>query len=385
MSSLRMDLPEVFSGEDGADFHQWIRRFELASEFIPGASEKTHILLPARLSGPAFIVWEGLSDSDKKDFSKIKAKLSQVFGRDQYLQTFRSCITARKRLASEPLEVYASAIITMVEEAFPKYDGEAKDGESFRRFTAGLDSNLQKKILEMGGTTMTDALNIAVRVERANQQAPSATISATESSDTVYLQLLKRMDVLEKKLSELSVKQEQDRSFRPRPSRSPSPVYSRHHSKTQFNRSPSPRSTYTSDYGHRHSQTDYSGRHRQGQRPRSPSPHTRRYTPDYQDRGSRTSRDEYRSHYRQGQRSPSPRAEYERRPPSPHRDRYRQQSPSSQPTYHHRQQQPDEHFHGRTTSYSNNNRSYSDSSRDVHPRDDDRRVHFADHDSGNFY
>ena len=87
-----MDLPEVFSGEDGADFHQWIRRFELAAEFIPGASDKTHILLPARLSGPAFIVWEGLPESDKKSISKIKAKLSQVFGREQFMQTFRSCI-----------------------------------------------------------------------------------------------------------------------------------------------------------------------------------------------------------------------------------------------------------------------------------------------------
>ena len=115
-----MDHPEVFSGEDGADFHQWIRRFELAAEFIPGASDKIHILLPARLSGPAFIVWEGLPESDKKDISKIKAKLSQVFGREQFLQTFRSCITARKRHDDEPLEVYASSIITMVEEAFPK-------------------------------------------------------------------------------------------------------------------------------------------------------------------------------------------------------------------------------------------------------------------------
>ena len=147
-----MDLPEVFTGEDGADFHQWIRRVELAAEFILGASYKTHILLPARLSGPAFIVWEGLSEWDKKDISKIKATLSHVFGREQFMQTFRSCITAHKRHAGEPLDMYASSIITMVEEALPKYDKDAKEGESFRRFIAGLDSNLQKKIHELGGT-----------------------------------------------------------------------------------------------------------------------------------------------------------------------------------------------------------------------------------------
>ena len=100
--------------------------------------------------------------------------------------------TARKRHADEPLEVYASSIISMVEEAFPKYDKDAKEGESFRRFVAGLDSNLQKKIHELGGTTLAEALNIATRVERANQQIPTASISAMDK-DFAYARIMKRL------------------------------------------------------------------------------------------------------------------------------------------------------------------------------------------------
>lgn len=334
MSTFKMDLPETFSGEEGKDFHQWIKRFELAIEFIPGADEQQHILLPARLSGSAFTIWDGLPEAEKKDFGKIKDKLSQVFGRTQYLQTFRSCITARKRLPNEPLEVYASAIITMVAEAFPKYDAEAKDGEAFRRFIAGIDEKLRIKIHELGGTTLPDALDIALRIERAREQ-PSPTTSATVASteltntqDTVYAQILKRLDVLERKFDKLNLMEDRsatgDRQprpstnyFNPRdncpspPSRFLSPNsrsrYSQHYEKKQSGRqstrqyeSPGPSRRHPSkddyspsDYHRRPSPNVRDSPNLHDQRPRSTSPRwERRYTSpslqranSYQDQG----------------------------------------------------------------------------------------------------
>ena len=374
MNTFRMELPEIFSGEEGTEFHQWIQRFELAAKIIPGAPDKNHILLPARLSGPAFIVWASLSESDKKSFDKIKAKLSQVFGRTQYLQTFRSCITARKRLFNESLEVYAAAIITMVEEAFPNYDADAKEGESFRRFIAGIDQKLQTKIHEMGGTTLTEALNIALRVERASQQVPSTTIASTEAKPDVYLRLLERLDEMEKKFDKLSFKQEQEkagvqqqrhpqrfsspRDNRPR-SPSPHPGYSHHHAdhrqserqSTSRYRSPSPRPRYVSDDDYRHGQ-----------------------------RHSSSSQAGYPPHHRQGQRfrSPSPHAEYQRRPPSP-RPEYRGRSPSPQQAllYQH-QRRPDRY----------DNQPYSYSRRDDRQSQEyalpNRHVHFADYKPENY-
>ena len=292
-----------------------------------------------------------------------------MFGRTRYLQTFKSCITARKRLVNEPLEVYAAAIITMVEEAFPKYDAEAKEGEAFRRFIAGIDLKLQTKIHEMGGTTLTEALNIALRVERASQQVPSTTIASTEvKHDIPYRRLLERLDELEKKFDKLNFKREQERAgaYQPRhPRRFSSP-------RDNGPRSPSPHSGYSRHYDHGQSDRQSTSRYR------SPSPQPRYASnDDYrhdQRRHPSSTQTGYppNPYHRQGQRfrSPSPHAEYQRRSPSP-RPEHRQRSPSP---------------HRRPDRYDNQPYSYS-------RRDDrqsreytlpNRHVHFADRKSENF-
>ena len=310
MNSFRVELPEVFSGEEGQDFHQWIQRFELASEVIPGANEKKHILLPARLSGAAFIVWEGLTEESKKNYQTIKDKLSQVFGRSQYLQSFRTCITARKRHTNEPLEVFASAIITLVEQAFPKYDAAAKEGESFRRFVAGLESKLQRKIHEMGGMDLKNALSIATRVENAErdvQPEPSPTVAITEvQQGNGYREIIERLDKLENKIAKLDISCQMNRNsnehprYFPQRSGSPSPYspdsYNRQDRQSRY-RSQSPQSRYQ----------------RRNQSPRQE--HQRDRQADYKYMRSQSPQQEHRRDRRADYnytRSPSPRQEHQR-------------------------------------------------------------------------
>ena len=295
MTSYRIELPEVFTGEDGKDFHQWIRRFEVAAEAFSDSSTKLHSLLPARLAGSAFTVWESLTESEKKDFEKVKEKLSQVFGRTQLIDTFKSCITARTRRPGEPLEVFGAAIASMVEEAFPNYDGPAKAGEKFRRYIAGLDRNLQVKIHEMGGANFEEALKIALRVERAGQTHQDmgiqvATMDTTKGTTTQPSEMqlvLHRLNELEQKFEKMCSKLEASATsnVHPRPStRSPQ----RHNSPEprsddryqRRNRSPSPayRAYQSTESNYRH---------------RSPSPHIRDYPPRSPD-------------HRRQYRSPSP-------------------------------------------------------------------------------
>ena len=56
----------------------------------------------------------------------------------------------------------------------------------FRRFVAGIDKALQIKIHEMGATTFDEALDIAVRVERASligqtSTSPDHVVASTSS------------------------------------------------------------------------------------------------------------------------------------------------------------------------------------------------------------
>ena len=349
MTSYRIELPEVFTGEDGKDFHQWIRRFEVAAEAFSDSSTKLHSLLPARLAGSAFTVWESLTESEKKDFKKVKEKLSQVFGRTQLIDTFKSCITARTRRPGEPLEVFAAAIASMVEEAFPNYDGPAKAGEKFRRYIAGLDKNLQVKIHEMGGSNFEEALKIALRVERAGQTHQDmgiqvATMNTTKDTTTQPSEMqlvLHRLNELEQKFEKMCSKLEASATsnVHPRPStRSPqrynSPEPRSDDRYQRRNRSPSPthRAYQSTDANYRH---------------RSPSPHIRDYPPRSPDhrRQYRSPSPQYSRH-----RSPSPRWNnqghvFEPRPPnyqastrtSPHRKPYQSgdngASRQDQPSY----------------------------------------------------
>ena len=163
-----MELPELFTGEDGKDFGQWVKRFEIAAAADSSVADKLHILLPSRLSGSAFTVWESLPPSEQKDFQSMKKKLSAVFGRSDYLASFQTCINARPRKPEEPIAVYAAAITTLVEEAFPSYGSSAKEGEKFRRFVAGLSPFLQVRVHELGAKAFQEAVDIAIRVERAH-------------------------------------------------------------------------------------------------------------------------------------------------------------------------------------------------------------------------
>lgn len=212
-STFRLDLPEVFTGEDGKNFGQWVRRLEVAAEVLPQSDTKLHLILPSRLAGAAFTVWESIPTSDQKDYSKVKKKLASVFGNTNYLTTFKSCIDARKRQRNESLEVFAAAITTLVEEAFPNYDAAGKDGEKFRRFIAGIDKTLQVKIHELGATTFDEALDIAIRVERANligqtQMPPDLAIASTSPKRDTQMsealeKVLHRLDEMELKMEKL--------------------------------------------------------------------------------------------------------------------------------------------------------------------------------------
>lgn len=174
--SLRVDLPQPFSGDGTEDFGQWARRLEVA---VNASSEfaNAHLcdILPARLAGAAFNYWDSLTDAIKGDYSAVKEKLKVIFGKRLFITTFQSHIGARPRVTGEPLEVYAAELSNLVEEAFPTYGKNAREGECFRRFISGIDPYLQLRVHELGATTFKQAVEFAGRVERAHQASNIST------------------------------------------------------------------------------------------------------------------------------------------------------------------------------------------------------------------
>ena len=79
---IRVDLPLPFCGDGKEDFSQWCRRFEVAAQAWPGGTDLDLArLLPSRLGGSAFVVWDSLSPDAKADFEGCKKHLATVFNK----------------------------------------------------------------------------------------------------------------------------------------------------------------------------------------------------------------------------------------------------------------------------------------------------------------
>lgn len=164
------DFPHVFKGDGKEDFSVWSRRLEVAVEATPNYDEDSLAkLLPTRLGGAAFSYWDSLSERIKRNYAAIKDKLKSVFGQTAYLSTFQSYINrTRTRLPGEALPLFAAEISRLVEEAFPTYGENAKDGEKFRRFIAGIEPYLHVHCHEQGLNTLDSALQFAIQIENAH-------------------------------------------------------------------------------------------------------------------------------------------------------------------------------------------------------------------------
>ncbi|KAL6455407.1 hypothetical protein MHYP_G00361510 [Metynnis hypsauchen] len=174
----KVELPPCFHGDgkDKESFSLWKARQELAVKACTSAQTQTlATILPTRLSGDALAYWLSLPPSVPQNYEQSTARLSDVFGRKQFLLRFQTFVNARPRMPKEPLEVYAAEITRLVLEAFPNY--------------AGLDPVLQSKCHEHGATTLDEALSIACKWERAEEAlrlaAPSSVQTVVNSRSPV--------------------------------------------------------------------------------------------------------------------------------------------------------------------------------------------------------
>lgn len=170
MPRFRGTLLPVFLGDGREDFSLWCRRFEVVVEADPAYEEVSLAkLLPTCLGGAAFSYWDSLPEITKLNYDTVKNKLKSVFGQTAFLSSFQSFVNARSRLPGEALPVFAAEICRLVEEAFPTYEKNAKEGEKFRCFVAGIEPYLQLRCHEQGVKTLESALRFALQVETAHQ------------------------------------------------------------------------------------------------------------------------------------------------------------------------------------------------------------------------
>lgn len=103
-AELRL-IPE-FGGGGSQDVVEWLDKAELVCE-LRGIS-KPETVIPLRLTGGAFAVYQQLTSADKKDFEKIKRALYTAFAADSFLAYEQ--FVARKLQPGETVDVFLAEL-----------------------------------------------------------------------------------------------------------------------------------------------------------------------------------------------------------------------------------------------------------------------------------
>ena len=93
-ASVELRLIPEFGGSPSESVAEWLEKVQLVCDLR--CIDKPETLVPLWLTGGAFAVYQQLSASDKRDFSKLKEALLVAFGADSFaayeqLTTRRGC------------------------------------------------------------------------------------------------------------------------------------------------------------------------------------------------------------------------------------------------------------------------------------------------------
>ena len=114
VSDVRVELPPPFRGDGQKPFATWIKQLEAAvraqTRGVRGASYAATLvnILPTRLDGAAFLLWDSFPMDVQCDYERMKERLKEAFGQKQFLLYFQTCVSAWPRQVNESLEVYAA-------------------------------------------------------------------------------------------------------------------------------------------------------------------------------------------------------------------------------------------------------------------------------------
>lgn len=103
MADVDLRLIPEYDGGAGTSVTEWLEKVELVCK-LRGVSDGLHEVIPLRLTGGAFAVFQQLPEGDKDNVEKIKAALRAAFAHDPFVAYER--FVNRKLSPAESADVY---------------------------------------------------------------------------------------------------------------------------------------------------------------------------------------------------------------------------------------------------------------------------------------
>jgi len=180
MAQVSVRLSDALVQFDGTgDFAEWIRKLERVAR-LQKITELAD-LLPLFLTGGAFAVYEGISEADKEDYTKVKSALLSAFSPNRF-DAYNQAI-ARRLADDESVDVYHAALTNLATVV-------GSDGKDWFRclFVAGLPESVRQQLrasCALGSMPMAELLEKARDlVKAARGGAGEACLSAVLGAPT---------------------------------------------------------------------------------------------------------------------------------------------------------------------------------------------------------
>lgn len=204
-SSLKIK-PQIYDGTD--DFEEYLAQFQIMAELNGWNYNVKSLALASSLSGRARTLLAELDENKCRDFNALVSALRNRYGSENRSELFKAELQGKIRGRNETIPELVESIKKLTRKAYRNVTSDVADTLAIDYFIDAIpESEIRLRLKELGPKTMTEAENIAVKLETlrvADKQRGKPVRSFEQSSQNNDNVVETRIKQLEQTVSNLS-------------------------------------------------------------------------------------------------------------------------------------------------------------------------------------
>lgn len=156
--------PQLYDGSD--DLEEYLTQFNLLAELNNWNTKTKALFLASSLNGVARAILNEISEPERHCYESLVDALKSRFGSANRSEVFRAELQTRVRFRNETLPELAQAIKKLTRRAYPGTSPVVRDTLALDYFIDAIpETEIRLRLREIGPKTISEAENIAVRLE----------------------------------------------------------------------------------------------------------------------------------------------------------------------------------------------------------------------------
>lgn len=223
-------LPEVYNGDKSWD--EWVDHFDSVATLCEWDEASKLKWLRVRLTGRAVTAFKRLPDATRNDFKEATIAMRKRFEPESRKELYRTELQTRVRKGSEDWASFGEDLRLLADKAYPEFPVEARERFALNQYLACIDKPQVAFSVRQGKpVTVDEAISLTLEMESYMQTAnhsrvavvdhkpdgqpslPQPIAAASRPREDSMQLILDRMDRLESKLQDMTLKTSQQ----PRP------------------------------------------------------------------------------------------------------------------------------------------------------------------------